>query len=864
MAVEAGAALAVSSPLWRLLLTFSWQEWRRHGMRHLSAMLAVTLGVALAFSVHLIHESALTEFDAAVRSVNGQADVSLRAARGGLDEGLYPLLARHPDVRLVSPVIDVQTRVDGHSLRVLGIDPLAARLSTPALIPQVSRDVIGNEQLTLFDPRVIFLNARAQAVLGVVPGSEIRIQSGLQAITVRVAGTVAAGGEALGVMDIAGAQSAFAMLGQVTRLDIKFKEGRTPDTVLGSMPQLAGVLIESPQATSSQAAQLSRAYRVNLGVLALMALFTGGFLVFSTMALSVAQRQRQFALLGVLGLSASERLRLVLMESGLLGVAGAVLGVALGGGLAQLALRISGGDLGGDYFAGSSPELHWSWPAACSYAALGVLAAVWGGVMPARMAQRLAPAQALKGATQVAHHARAVWVGPVLLLTGAALSCLPPVGGVPVWAYVAMLCVMLGGIACVPAAVNGLLLAVMKGVPRARLMRHAALLLSLERVRRMRQSASVAIAGVVVSLGLSVALTVMVFSFKSSINTWLDALLPADLYVRTGAANQGSDAMRLEPPLVAAIASQPGVQQLIGVRVGKLSLQARKAPVVLISRPLNTSGQADPRLALPLVGPVAPLAAGHVGIYVSETMAELYGLRPGAVLHLPLVAGRPPVAAAVLALWRDYAHQQGALIMRADDYQRLTGDMAVNDLALWLAPEARLGDVQDGIRKAAEAQGLDGVLLGFQSPRDIRQATMQVFDRSFAVAYWLQAVALGIGLFGVSASFSAQVLARRKEFGLLSHLGFTARQIRLVLAGEGAALTGVGALMGFLLGLVVSAILVYVVNPQSFHWRMDMALPGLRLLALCVGVVLAGTLTAWLAARAAIGADAVSAVKEDW
>lgn len=863
MSAEARTLRPVTSPIWRLLLTFSWQEWRRHGARHMAALLAVTLGVALAFSVHLIHESALSEFDGAVRSVSGQADVSLHAARGGLDEALYPLLARHPDVRSVSPIIDVQTQSGGHPLRVLGLDPLAARLLTPALMPQVSRDVIGNERLTLFDPKAIFLNARAQAVLGVVPGSEIKVQAGLQTIELRVAGTVSAGGEALGVMDIAGAQSAFAMLGHITRLDIQFKEGRQPDAVLGSIPQLAGVLVESPQAASSQASQLSRAYRVNLGVLALMALFTGSFLVFSTLSLSVAKRQKQFALLGVLGLSARERLRLVLLESGALGVLGAVMGIALGTGLAQLALTVSGGDLGGDYFAGSAPALQWSWRAALLYGGLGVLAAIWGGVLPARMAQRLAPAQALKGATLAERSGHAIWLGPILLLMGGLLSCLPPVRGVPVWAYLAMACVMLGGIECVPATVSLLLNAVMKGVPRASLMRRAALLLSLERVRHMRQSASVAIAGIVVSLGLSIALTVMVSSFRASITSWLDTLLPADLYVRTGAANNGSEALHLAPALLDAIAHQPGVAQVMGVRVGKLSLQPGKAPVVLISRPFSATG-GDQRLALPLVGAALPAAAGHVGVYVSETMAEMYGLRPGSPLPLPLQAGHAPVDTQVLGVWRDYAHQQGALIMQADDYQRLTGDRAVNDLALWLTPQARVAQVQEGIRQVAGRQGLDGSLLSFQSPLDIRQSTLQVFDRSFAVAYWLQAVALGIGLFGVSASFSAQVLARRKEFGLLSHLGFTPQQIRRVLAGEGAVLTGVGALMGLALGLAVSFILVHVVNPQSFHWRMDMSLPWLRLAALCLGVVLAGTLTAGVAARAAIGRDVVSAVKEDW
>ena len=154
--------------------------------------------------------------------------------------------------------------------------------------------------------------------------------------------------------------------------------------------------------------------------------------------------------------------------------------------------------------------------------------------------------------------------------------------------------------------------------------------------------------------------------------------------------------------------------------------------------------------------------------------------------------------------------------------------------------------------------------LEFGSASQIRATSLRIFDRSFAVTYWLQAVAIAIGLFGVAASFSAQVLSRRKEFGLLAHLGLTRRQILTVVAWEGAAWTTLGALAGLTLGLAVSVVLVHVVNPQSFHWTMELMLPWTRLIALCVAVVAAGTVTAWLAGRAAAGKDAVLAVKEDW
>jgi putative ABC transport system permease protein len=125
-------------------------------------------------------------------------------------------------------------------------------------------------------------------------------------------------------------------------------------------------------------------------------------------------------------------------------------------------------------------------------------------------------------------------------------------------------------------------------------------------------------------------------------------------------------------------------------------------------------------------------------------------------------------------------------------------------------------------------------------------------------------VAIAIGLVGIAASLSAQVLARRKEFGLLAHLGLTRAQVVGVVAGEGAAWMAAGTLVGLALGIVVSMVLVHVVNPQSFHWTMQLVLPWDRLALLCGAVWLAGVATAAFSARSAAGRSAVLSVKEDW
>ena len=835
-----------------LLRELSWPELRHHPWRHAAALLSVVLGVALAYSVQLINQSALAEFSSAVRSVNGQPDFELRGPRAGFDEALYARVAAHPQVAWASPVVEIDTVALAQGkervpLRVLGLDAFAAGPVAPALVPLPDE---GADRYAVIQPDVVFLNGPARERLGHV--REVRLQAADGVKELRVAGSVSAGGLPIAVMDIAGAQSAFGRLGRLSRIDVRLQPGAQRDEVLRELALPEDVRAASPDEAAQRVSNVSRAYRVNLTVLALVALFTGAFLVFSILSLSVAKRQPQLALLGVLGLGARERLKLVLAESAVLGTVGSVLGLGLGAALAALAMKWLAGDLGGGFFPGVAPTLQFSAVPALVYGALGVAAALAGGWLPARQAERLAPAQALKGLGSSDVRTAWPWLGPMLLVAGASLALLPPVGGAPLAAYLSVACLLLGGIVCVPAGV-GLLLAALR--PPA----HPLALLAVERARRQRHTATIAVAGVVASLALSVALTVMVSSFRNSVAQWLDQLLPADLYARaTAGTSSANDMVVLPPAVVERAARLPGVQRVEAQRLSPMLLDPDRPAVALIARRL-----ADPARDLPLVGELRPAPVGETGAYVSEAMVSLYDARPGTRLKLPLPGGQHmPVY--VRGVWRDYARQHGAVAIDLADYRRASGDMQVNDLALWLTPQADPLAVQQALRGNAEQAGLAPELLEFATPGQIRAMSLRIFDRSFAVTYWLQAVAIAIGLFGIAASYSAQVLARRKEFGLLAHLGLTRRQILAVVAAEGAVWTAAGALVGLLLGLAVSVVLVHVVNPQSFHWTMDLLLPWERLALLCAAVVAAGTATAWLAGRSAAGVQMALAVKEDW
>ncbi len=844
--------------MWPLLKTFSWQEITHHPWRTAVAVLAVMLGVALAYAVHLINASALAEFGSATQAVSGRPDLSLRARRAALPDTLLERLTDHPQVLVASPVLELSTYVplpSGQRLavRVMGVDGLSVGRINPALVGRPGADA---QRLDLFAPDAVFLNPAARQRLGPTPGTALQVQRGLGLLTLRVAGTVSVPGAPLLVMDVAAAQDAFGHVGELTGIDLRLRPGTDVAALQRELALGDSVWWQTPDAADQRLDSLSRAYRVNLTVLALVALFTGAFLVYSVLSLGVAKRQPQFALLGVLGLSAPQRQRLVLMESVLLGAVGSALGLVLGTALAALALRVLGGDLGGGYFGSQAPALRWTPDALLAYGLLGVAAAGLGGWWPAQAVRRLAPAVALKGLAASAPPARrGLLRGAALLGLALLLALLPPVAGVPLAAYAAVGLLLLGGMAVLPSLTRVLLRGLAPWAAQ-----HALPLLALERARRVPDVAAVATGGVVASLALSVALTVMVASFRDSVTQWLDVVLPAPLYLRTAQSSGAGDTVFFENNTLQALRHLPGVADVQGLRVLPLQLDAARPPVVLIARPLPNAAR-----DLPLLAPPLPAPTGQVAVYVSEAMAALYGTQVGqAAPPLAQALGQPADALWVAGVWRDYARQHGSVVMAHADWLRLSGDTRINDVAIYLQAGAQANEVSAAVRATLQNAAGGAELIEIASSESIRQTSLRIFDRSFAVTYWLQAVAITIGLFGVAASFSAQVLARKREFGLLAHLGLTRTQVLRLVAAEGLVWTVVGTLAGLALGLGVSLILVFVVNPQSFHWTMDLALPWPRLIALCAAVVASGTFTAWLAARAAASADVVRAVREDW
>ena len=821
-------------------------EWRAHPVRALVALTAIALGVALGFGIHLVNEAAFSEFSAAARSLSGSADLQVRGKSPHLDETLYGHIAAMPEVEIASPVLELDLAVPGQrsSLKLLGLDGFQSAMIAPDLMGMPEE---GKPFDTLMADSV-FLSPAAMEWLQLTTGDSLTLVAGTRRVSLRVAGSLvrARSGQRLAVMDIGSAQWQFERLGQLSRIDLKLVPGANRSAFKMRMEQSEpSLIIAESDDQDKRTSTMSRAYRVNLNVLALVALFTGAFLVFSTQALSVLRRRPQFALLRTLGVTRRQLLAQVLIEGGMLGVTGAALGITLGYALAAAALSLLGGDLGGGYFPGVRPTLVFSPVAALIFFSAGAGVALLGSWSPAMEAARAKPAAAMKaGSEDLALAPLAVpWPAIAAIVTGTILTQLPPVAGLPVFGYLSIALLLVGSIALMPRAASLIFSAL---APRWKGLMGS---LALARLANAPNQAAIALGGVLASFSLMVAMAIMVSSFRVSVDDWLQHLLSADMYVRI---QQGGDAARFGPKEQQLIAGLPAVARMETTRHQQITLDPARPAVALIARPLEADA---PERSIPILG--ESLTGLTRPVWVSEAMVDLYGWQPGQSVELPLQGKTEKFT--VAGVWRDYARQSGALMLRLEDYRALTGDQSINDVALWLRSDASPAQLREQLEALPFAATLE-----FAEPGEIRAVSMKIFDRSFAVTYLLEGVAIIIGLFGVAATFSAQTLSRAKEFGMLRHIGITRRQILALLAGEGALLAGLAIAAGFVLGGCISLILVFIVNPQSFHWTMNLHLPWALLATVALVLLLSAAMTALISGRMAVAGSAVRSVREDW
>ena len=818
------------------------------------SVLGVALGVAVVVAIDLANTSARQAFDLSTETVTGKATHQVIGAGQGVEEAVYRDLRVDMGVRAAAPVVEGFVRAPaypGRSFQVLGIDPLAEAPFRP-----YTGGVDAGFDLSQFITRPqTGLMARPTAVdLGLALGDTLALRVGGVERTLTLVGLMEPGDERsaramdnLLVVDVATAQELFDLEGRLSRIDVLIADDEHGAAMLArleaGLPD--GVEIVRSTARTETVEQMTRAFNLNLTALSLLALVVGMFLIYNTMTFSVVQRRSLVGRLRALGVTRREIFTLILGEAlliGLIGTAiGMLLGVVLGRGLVQLVTQTIN-DL---YYVVQVRALSLSPWVFAKGVALGVGATLLATLPPAREATTT-PAHTVLRRSQ--EETRLQSRLPKLALSGLLLGVVAMIllllpGRSIIVSYAALLCVLLAAALVTPAAV-----VFFARVLRPVMGRFFGILgrMAARGVITTLSRTTVAIAALMIAIAATVGVGVMVDSFRETVQVWLSFSLQADVYVQPPSMVFRRNDATLDPGLVEQLTNAPGVAGAYSVQTVRVTSSEGRTDLVAIDQ-----GSQTRRAFRFKQGDQEEVWAGFQGrdlVIVSEPYSYRYGVTVGDTLTLQ--TGRGPHRFAVRAVFYDYGSDLGVVMMGRATYDRYYDDPGVAGLALYAAPGQDVDALVQRLRQQVE--GEQEVII--RSNRALREASLDVFDRTFTVTIVLRLLAVMVAFVGVLSALMALQLEQARELAVLRANGLTPRQLWRYVTMQTGLMGLMAGLLSVPLGLTLASILIYVINKRSFGWTLQVDIaPEILLQAILlalVAAVLAGLYPSWKMARA--------------
>lgn len=812
---------------------------RHEPVRTLLTILSVALGVAVVLAIELASDAAAGSFRSSMETLAGEADYEITAA-GGLPENLYGQLATLP------LAIQVRPRIEDHAWLV----------DSRQTIPLIGVDLVAHALDATNATAVPVAGADGDLLLSSATGRRagdvvtLRINDQDHRLKVRA---VVTAGTPFAIVDLGLAQK---LVGREGKLDRLLVDGPESVEALLRRHLASGMTLAPFGARTEENRKMLAGFRSNLVILSYIALVVGAFLIYNTISVSVVRRRGEIGILRALGMSRHTVLLMFLAEAAMFAVAGTLVGVPLGRLMAEGAVGAIGATVQNLYVSSQPGDIALNWFAslkAVLAAFVVTLAAAWA---PAREASGVAPVEAMARGRKdydvaVRQYRQFAWAGACAVLAYLS-SQLPPLGRRPLFGYLAAALLVLAAALATPAFVHAIVRTTRQLLHR--LLGVEALLASRSLDAALRRT-SVLIAALITAVAMLVSVGIMVGSFRESVIHWIDSQLQADLFLRP-AAPAGADRF---PTLSVGVAERVAALPMVTMvdRFRAYPIRFRGLPVTL------GSGDADVvrrRGAFHLIDgdPAAAYDAMMTSdaAIVSEPFVSKHGVRVGETIELPLGDQLRPVR--IVGVYTDYANERGTIIFHRDRLLRYLPDPAPSNLAVYLQPGTSIPAAQRAIEAAV---GEARVLV--MPNQTLRREAILIFDRTFAITYALELVAVFVAIVGVAGALLALVIDRRRELSLLRFLGAARHQIRRLILCEAGLIGALSVLGGVILGGVLSLILVYVINKQSFGWTIQFHLPLAILLGALAIIFIATVLAGLYPARVALALNPIEVIHEE-
>ncbi|MBO9346238.1 MAG: ABC transporter permease, partial [Chloroflexi bacterium] len=806
----------------------------RRPLQSILCILGVALGVAMVIAIDLANGSAARAFELSTETVAGRATHQIVGSGAGLDEAVYRRLKVELGVREAAPVVEsyaIAVELDQQPLRILGVDAFA-EAPFRSYLGQGNAPLRQNDLTDFFvRPDALLIGQETAARYGLRLGDALTLRAGDARRTMRIAGILNPADErsrraldGLAIVDISTAQELFNMAGRLSHIDLiadeRTEAGRALlDRIRAVLPP--GAAIVKPSARSQSVESLTDAFRLNLTALSLLALVVGMFLIYNTITFSVVQRRPIIGTLRCLGVTQAEVFRQVLLETLLLGAIGGVLGIGLGILLGRGAVGLVSQTINDLYYTVNVRSVDVDpWTLAKGFG-LGLAASLLAALAPAYEATSIPPITALR---RSAGEQRVRWLLPRVALAGLVMLAI----GAAMLLLSRALVVNLGGIFFVliglalasPMATIGLM-----GALQPLLDRLAGLVgrLSARGVVNAISRTAIAIASLMVAVSVIIGLQSMINSFRTTVESWLDASLTADVYIAPPATGINASNATIAPSVVADFEALPDVSDVTlfrRVSVDFRTADAEYRPASLLA--IRSNRERSARTFVWTLRPADGLWASMAGqdeVQVSEPFANKYGITPQNN-RLLLRTDQGERAFRVVAVYYDYASDAGVIVMRHETYRRYWEDAQISSLALYVNPArvSDLGAFVDQLRR--RFAGRDLVI---SANRELRADALAIFERTFTITGALNLLATVVAFIGVLSALMALQIERTRELGMLRANGMTLRQLWRMTLLETGLMGGTAGLLAMPTGFLLALILVYIINLRSFGWtiRLD-------------------------------------------
>jgi putative ABC transport system permease protein len=829
-------------------------------------VLAVTLGVAVVLAIDLAGAAATGSFRASMETLAGDNDLEI-VASGGVPEAVVGTIATLPYAMRISPRIeDSAVLADTkQTIPLIGLDLIAESNSGSGAIfglgsesDSANASASPEENLqSLQDSASVWVGAS----LGKKPGARLRLllNDRVREFAVRGVYPDSNGNEFAIVMDIAAAQRALNRFGRVDRILLKVPEAPSLEAwqqrVRAALP--AGVEVRAAGTGTDENRRMLDAFRWNLRLLSYIALIVGAFLIYNTISVSVVRRRPETGIVRALGASRTAVLAAFIGEAAFFGLAGAALGLPVGRVMASGAVKLMAATVESLYVSSRPGAIELTASSVVLALVIGVGVALVSAYSPAREASLVSPVEAMaRGRREYltrVHKSRDLWLALVLGTLAAVAARAPAVGGKPLFGYLAAILLVVASALAIPAFTDAILSRASRWLGKA--LGVEALLASQSLSASLRRT-SVLVGALSTAIAMMTSVGIMVGSFRETVLIWMNDRLPADLYLRPAGEPAPDRHPTISLELADKISKLPGVAGVDRLRAYEISYDGM--PATLASVDLSAL-RADHRSNF-FSGRPADQVLSEIhnadAVLVSEPFTYKHRVRAGDTITLALGATRASFR--IADVYYDYGSERGSILMDRQTMLRYLPDPAPSNLAIYVAPSASAETVREEILQASV-----GYRVLLFSNRDLRTEAIRIFDRTFAITYALEAVAVIVAVMGIAGALLALVIDRRRELGLLRFLGAAAGQVRKQILVEAGLLGLLASFAGLALGFALSLVLIYVINKQSFGWTIRFHWPVAVLLGAISVVYVATVLAGLYPAQVAVRLNPLEAVHEE-